>query len=150
MNTKLVYTLLALAVVPPYVAAGFWSASNEEKKQDDVSGGHQPRYDEPVEYGVDVSFPIHYAKVSDNYPWLENPKDDMVTQPLGNRQAFYDEFLETCKEHFGSRGSRCVGNEMDRIAMNLRQPQSMQVRRDYCRQCNGQYEQLSNFVADRM
>jgi len=89
-----------------------------------------------VEYGVDVSFPMHYDKVSDNYAWLphnvdpENTKTprqyrDKVVQPLGNRQALYDNFLKTCVDKFGKRGSRCVQNERDRIAMSLRQPQSM-------------------------
>ena len=27
--------------------------------------------DEPVEYGVDVSFPIHHDRVTENYAWLE-------------------------------------------------------------------------------
>lgn len=128
MINNMVPKLLVLAVVTPTVASAFWGTSTEEKKQDNVNDGSRSEPNKPVEYGVDVSFPIHYAKVSENYPWLDQPIDDTVVQPLGDRQGFYDEFLETCKQHFGSRGSRCVGNEMDRIAMNLRQPQSMQVR----------------------
>ena len=92
--------------------------------------------DEPVEYGVDVSFPMQYATVSTNYPWLEHnmdsskpvPKEyeDMVLQPLGERQSFYKDFLQGCKDHFGKKGARCTQNELDRIAMTRRQPQSMQ------------------------
>ena len=91
--------------------------------------------DVPVEYGVDVSIPMQYASVSTNYPWLEHnvdhskpvPKEyeDMVIQPLGDRQSFYKEFLQGCKDHFGKKGARCVQNELDRVAMTLRQPQSM-------------------------
>ena len=99
---------------------------------------HSPTVDDPVEYGVDVSFPMHYDKVSDNYPWLPHNTDpenvktprrykDKVIQPLGDRQAFYDDFLESCVEHFGYKGERCRQNERERVAMSLRQPQSMTV-----------------------
>jgi prolyl 4-hydroxylase len=49
----------------------------------------------------------------------------MPIQPLGNQQAIYDEFLSSCVKRFGSKGDRCISNERDRIAMSLRQPQSM-------------------------
>jgi len=92
------------------------------------------------EYGVDVSFPIHHHFVSTNYPWLPHNVDpannptppefrDMPLQPLGNREAAYEEFIQGCVEKWGSKGKgRCLGTERDRIAMSLRQPQSMQVR----------------------
>jgi len=92
--------------------------------------------DEPVEYGVDVSFPMQYSEVSTNYPWLEHNIDNsipvptkyqgMVPQPLGDKQAFYKDFLQSCKDAFGKKGKRCVQTELDRVAMTLRQPQSMQ------------------------
>jgi len=92
--------------------------------------------DEPVEYGVDVSFPMQYSEVSTNYPWLEHNMDpnkpvpdkykDMVLQPLGDKQSFYKDFLKGCTEAFGKKGKRCIQTELDRIAMTLRQPQSMQ------------------------
>jgi prolyl 4-hydroxylase len=80
---------------------------------------------------------MHYGSISTNYPWLEHnqnpnvptPKEykDMVAQPLGDRQQFYKEYLDGCRESFGSKGSsRCTSNELDRISMTLRQPQSMQ------------------------
>ena len=69
-----------------------------------------------LEYGVDVSFPLHYPDV------LEADKN-----PLGDRQSFYNDFLNGCVEHFGKQGQRCVQTEADRIEMSLRQPQSMQV-----------------------
>jgi hypothetical protein len=69
-------------------------------------------------YGVDVSFPVHYMNVM-------NKEDN----PLGDRQKFYDEFMDGCREHYtGKRGSHaCDITEEDRFAMSLRQPASMQV-----------------------
>jgi len=92
--------------------------------------------DEPVEYGVDVSFPMQHVDVSTNYPWLEHNMDpskpvppeykDMVLQPLGDKTTFYKDFLQGCVDHYGKKGGRCRQTEMDRIEMTLRQPQSMQ------------------------
>ena len=88
-----------------------------------------------VSYGVDVSFPIQHEKITNNYAWLPHNIDpekttpraykNMVVQPLGDKQKFYDDFLQSCKDHFGPKAQRCVQNERDRIAMSLRQPQSM-------------------------
>lgn len=90
----------------------------------------------PISYGVDVSLPIHHNKISTNYaylphnqdPTMETPKKylDMPVQPLGDRKAFYDDFLKGCVDAFGNKGNRCVSTEADRINMALRQPQSMQ------------------------
>ena len=88
-------------------------------------------------YGVDVSFPMHHTKLSNNYAWLphnvdpeHNPivPDEYVgknVQYLGNKQAEYDEFIKGCDEHYGaSRGySACQTTEDDRVDMTLRQPQ---------------------------
>jgi hypothetical protein len=129
--------------------AAFWKKGDAEKKgnpesapvgndSNGVAADHVP-----VEYGVDVSFPMHYAKVSDNYAWLPHNMDpvhndvppeykDKVVQPLGDRQAVYDEYIDGCKEKWGSSGARrCESNEADRITMTLRQPQSMQVSDSY-------------------
>ena len=91
-----------------------------------------------IEYGVDVSFPIHHRKMSDNFAWLPHnvdpsiptPKqyEDMVVNPLPDREEMYEDFIKTCEDAFGKKGSRCRMTEQDRIAMSLRQPQSMQVR----------------------
>jgi hypothetical protein len=127
--------VLCLLGVFSFTSAGLWSATSDEKKKSSIgsSGGNK---DEPVEYGVDVSFPMHYVDVSTNYPWLPHNQDpslpvpkeyqDMVLQPLGNKKKFYRDFLQGCKEAFGAKGGRCTQNELDRIAMTLRQPQSMQ------------------------
>eukprot|EP00521_Asterionellopsis_glacialis_P013568 CAMPEP_0195294354 /NCGR_PEP_ID=MMETSP0707-20130614/14738_1 /TAXON_ID=33640 /ORGANISM="Asterionellopsis glacialis, Strain CCMP134" /LENGTH=490 /DNA_ID=CAMNT_0040355299 /DNA_START=22 /DNA_END=1494 /DNA_ORIENTATION=+ len=88
-------------------------------------------------YGVDVSTPIHHAKVSDNYAWLPHNVDpsnhatpakykDMAIQPLGNMQELYDQTIQGCVDYYGKKGSRCYMNEQERIEMSLRQPQSMQ------------------------
>lgn len=94
-------------------------------------------------YGVDVSFPHQHSKVSTNYDYLphNDPKKssqthpnyvsppheykDMPVQRLGNRQDFYDTFMEGCRHHERSEHAKCDETERDRIDMNLRQPQSM-------------------------
>lgn len=138
----------------PLKTDAFWTASKTETKYEtDVgsssttSGGITRNHHDGLppgvvraDYGVDVSFPMQYATVSTNYPWLPHNVDPNVQtprqyegvaiQPLGNRQKFYDDFLQSCVETFGARGERCRQNEQDRIAMSLRQPQSMQVRND--------------------
>ena len=118
------------------VSAGFWTNSNEDESILEAKSIESGRKDEPVEYGVDISFPMHYATISNNYAWLKHNTDpntptpeeykDMPIQPLGDRAKFYQDFLSSCEKHFGKKGARCVQNEKDRIAMSLRQPQSMQ------------------------
>jgi len=68
-------------------------------------------------YGVDVSFPVHYLNVL-------NKEDN----PLGNRQSFYEEFIDGCREHYGGKlgSTACDITEEDRADMSLRQPASMQ------------------------
>jgi hypothetical protein len=114
-------------------------SQEEEKKVESVLGRvfvHQ-KDEIPVEYGADISFPMQHDKVSTNYPWLPHNVDptiptppeyaNMPINPLGNRQAAYDDFIQGCVKHFGSRGQRCIETEKDRFDMTLRQPQSMQV-----------------------
>ena len=61
-------------------------------------------------YGVDVSFPMHHEE------WT----------PLNQeRKRIYEEYMQGCRDKYGSKGSRCDQNEKDRIDMTLRQPQSM-------------------------
>ena len=135
--------VLTLLAVSPTPAEGFWKKDKSSGNSESASVGNDNNGiaadHVPVEYGVDVSFPIHYNAVSDNYAWLPHNLDpehnevppehkDKVVQPLGDRQLFYDDFLEGCKEKWGDKGRRrCQSNEDDRIAMSLRQPQSMQV-----------------------
>ncbi|GAX21453.1 hypothetical protein FisN_10Hu032 [Fistulifera solaris] len=63
-------------------------------------------------YGVDCSFPIH-------------GKDFRCGDLLGDRHNFYEHFMEGCRKHYGSKANRCDVTENDRIAMSIRQPQSM-------------------------
>ena len=121
-------------------STAFWGKSQEEKKEKEpvdyniITIPEMPPQSQ-ISYGVDVSFPIHHHKVSTNYDYLPHNVDptvstpakyaDMPVQPLGNRQAFYDDFVDGCVKHFGKKGQRCVSTENDRIEMSLRQPQSM-------------------------
>jgi hypothetical protein len=78
-------------------------------------------------YGVDVSFPIHHASVSTNFPWLQNSSNQssQPLQVLGDRQSFYDDFLRRCRQ---IDGRACDEAENFRIETNLKQPASMVVR----------------------
>ena len=60
------------------------------------------------DYGVDESYPMHYPRAS---------RDD--------RQAEYEKLINGCVDTYGKKGPLCWQNEVDRIAMSLRQPQSM-------------------------
>ena len=132
-SKKTLSILLLLAGNRDAAKAAFWSGNEERQVQEQdasTSEGGQ------VHYGVDVSFPIHYHHVSTNYDWLPHnlnpsirtPKEfeEMVPQPLGNKQEFYNHFMKTCRDAYGKKGIRCQQTEDDRVAMNLRQPQSMQ------------------------
>ena len=92
-----------------------------------------------IEYGVDVSYPMHHEKVSTNYEWLPHNLDhslptppeykDMVVQPLGDRESIYRDLIDGCRHYYSQqgKGNRCDMNEAERVAMSLRQPQSMVV-----------------------
>ena len=82
---------------------------------------------------LNQSFPMHHPSVTTNYPWLphnldpsiETPDEyrEMPIQPLGDKQAYYDNLIQGCVDHFGKMGSKCLDNERDRIRMAIRQPQ---------------------------
>mmetsp|Transcript_12158 Transcript_12158/g.13940 ORF Transcript_12158/g.13940 Transcript_12158/m.13940 type:complete len:515 (+) Transcript_12158:82-1626(+) len=117
----------------------------EKKKIEAISGNAldfsrtssgKPLTNDPVEYGVDVSFPIQHKIASMNYDSLPHNVDpehnavprklqDFVVQPLGNKNEFYDDFVQSCVDAFGKKGARCRSSEDGRVAMSLRQPQSM-------------------------
>lgn len=93
-------------------------------------------FNKTEEYGVDVSFPMHYINLSTNYPWLPHNLDPnnnptpaeykgMSIQPLGDRSKFYADFMNGCREHYGNKGHMCDSVERDRTEMTLKQPQSM-------------------------
>ena len=64
-------------------------------------------------YGVDVSFPIHY---------LDFPKDDVTSS-----KKSYSAFLEGCRAYYKSKSDTCDASEKDRLDRNLNQPPVMQV-----------------------
>jgi len=87
-------------------------------------------------YGVDISFPMHAKRVSNNYAWLpHNVSPDKIStpsefeglsvQPLGDRDTIYEKYMQGCRDHWGVRGPTCDSTESDRIDMNIRQPKSM-------------------------
>jgi hypothetical protein len=108
------------------VCAGAFSIVNDSV----VDGGPMGS-----DYGMDISFPMAHASVSTNFPWLphnvdpsiETPEEykGMPLQPLSDRQAFYENYMKGCVDTFEGKGERCIENERERVAMNLRQPQSM-------------------------
>lgn len=122
----------------------------------------------PVEYGVDVSYPMHHHSVSTNFDYLPHNADPennptpkqyqnkpiqvcqmnlirfpgmnrhnahkrfsiivfVNGQPLGDRNAFHQEYLEGCRQKYKKQANRCDGGEYDRVEMCLRQPESMRV-----------------------
>jgi len=98
--------------------------------------------EEPISYGVDLSFPIHRSAVSTNYPWLPHNVDpaknptpkkyqNMPIQYLGNVQKRYDEFMQGCHDYYPKNKRACDSTEHDRVAMALRQPHSMQNYTEY-------------------
>lgn len=112
--------------------------------------------DSVVAYGCDVSFPMQHENVSTNYPWLPHNVDPSIPTPpeykgmpiqhLGDRQTFYNEFLQGCVDFFNAqpahaydvfsiKGGRCRYSEIDRVNLCLTQPRSMQVSEWFCEMC---------------
>mmetsp|Transcript_20580 Transcript_20580/g.23857 ORF Transcript_20580/g.23857 Transcript_20580/m.23857 type:complete len:473 (-) Transcript_20580:131-1549(-) len=102
-----------------------------------VSARSHFEQEEPVDYGVDLSFPIHHGSVSTNYAWLPHNIDpetgttpeqykDMPIQYLGDRQKKYDEFIQGCLDFYPKNKRSCLQTEQDRVEMSKRQPASMQ------------------------
>jgi hypothetical protein len=132
-SKKSLSILFLLAANCDEAKAAFWGGNEEQQVKEQEASSVEGSQ---VHYGVDVSFPIHHHHVSTNYDWLPHnlnpsistPKEfeEMVPQPLGNKQSVYDDFMKSCRDAYGSKGIRCQQTENDRVAMNLRQPQSMQ------------------------
>jgi hypothetical protein len=100
--TRRLHVLLPLILV----ALRIFSASSEEAECTSDGSAAAPYS------GVDVSYPIHAGHtISDN--------------PLGDKNAWYENLINGCKESCERCDVQCVQNERDRIAMNRRQPQSM-------------------------
>jgi prolyl 4-hydroxylase len=90
----------------------------------------------PPQYGADISIPVHHLRVSTNYPWLPHNVDpennptpeqykDMPIQPLGDKQSFYDQFMQRWRESLIEEGADpeyADNEEYERILGNLEQP----------------------------
>jgi hypothetical protein len=63
-------------------------------------------------YGVDVSWPMHYSRVSQE-------KEETLGRPV---QELYDHYIAGCQE----QSRTCGDYESDRLEMNLLQPSAMQ------------------------
>jgi hypothetical protein len=155
LNPSALSAVLVLLASSPTIVTAFWwrnvketpetvaSVVNDGKEcNDEVCAGAVPVANNSVdggptglEYGMDISFPMAHASVSTNCPWLphnvdpsiETPEEykDMPLQPLSDRQAFYENYIQGCVDTYEGKGQRCIENERERVAMNLRQPQSM-------------------------
>eukprot|EP00816_Leptocylindrus_hargravesii_P000281 CAMPEP_0196826108 /NCGR_PEP_ID=MMETSP1362-20130617/93443_1 /TAXON_ID=163516 /ORGANISM="Leptocylindrus danicus, Strain CCMP1856" /LENGTH=531 /DNA_ID=CAMNT_0042206649 /DNA_START=118 /DNA_END=1714 /DNA_ORIENTATION=+ len=128
-------TLNMLLAFPGAANANYFFSPSVDEVEEVAEKSRQLYDPDHIEYGVDVSFPMHLPTVSDNYAWLEHntdlskpiPKEyqDKPIQPLGNRQQFYEDFMQGCRDHYGKSGKACDATESSRVAMSLRQPQSM-------------------------
>jgi len=87
---------------------------------------------ETADYGTDVSFPIHHAQIKDG--------------PIGDRSKIYKHYMDGCRKLYDGtkKAGSCDEGEEGRIAMNLRQAQSVVVRL-LIYPCN----QLSQRIANR-
>jgi len=138
---RLAFTVFISFYIISEVSGNLFHFGNEEEERNALAVSEKAREEymkdeiAPLTYGVDVSFPMHKARVSENYPWLEHNNDVSIPipeehhgreiQPLGNRQQFYEDFMDGCRKYYGKSGGACDQVERDRIAMSLRQPQSM-------------------------
>jgi hypothetical protein len=119
------------------------TATTELKEKDDFRGEKNSTIIRSVDeegvtgYGIDVSFPIHH-RVSTNYAWLDHNIDPdhnpmpmryqgIPVQTLGDRQKVYAKHLEACRHAYKDQSGQCDLYEYDRLLMNMRQPQSMEV-----------------------
>lgn len=103
---------------------------------------HEPQFETApsTSYGYDISFPMlgKVPVVSSNYPWLphntdpgNNPTPEMYQgmpiQPLGDRQSFYHEYIQGCKDYWKEDGKDhlCDEYELQRLEHNTDQIPSM-------------------------
>lgn len=104
------------------------------KASDAVETNFQDKAKTTISYGVDVSLPIHHIDtVSYNYAHFPHnilpslyPTPQMFRgmpiQPLGDRKAWYHQFMGECRARYGNK---CDEYEEYRIQTNLQQPKSM-------------------------
>ena len=61
--------------------------------------------EDAVQYGVDCSFPIHHNEFPSkacNHTFAED------------RVKFYEEYMQGCRDYYGSKGKACDQTEQDR------------------------------------
>ncbi|CAJ1935071.1 unnamed protein product [Cylindrotheca closterium] len=78
---------------------------------------------------------MHGYRVTTNYDWLPwnidssipVPEDytDMPLQPLGDKQAFYENHMQGCRESMKAKGRSCKSYENARIDRCVRQPRGV-------------------------
>merc|ERR1712238_1779 len=101
--------------------------SDALKHQSKIEGG---------KYGIDLSWPIHHDKASNNYAWLPHnidPKNhevprslkDKPVQHFGDRQSLYEKTIQGCREFYGHEAYHCDEREKSRVELALMQPRSM-------------------------
>lgn len=133
MSFSLTASRLAVLLLLSTPSAALWKSSTDQESSglvevtEGITKGN---------YGVDCSFPIHRERISTNYAWLPHNLDPTLPTPDKfkgmpvcpfERQKEYEQFIAGCVEKFKPKGKRCLQTESDRVAMSLRQPQSMQV-----------------------
>lgn len=121
--------------LPPYILEGSVVAKSfrEGFYEDEIDWEHAT----PI-YAYDVSYPMFSKNVSTNYPWLRHntdpdnhptPKEyeNVPIQPLGDRQTFYEKYMQGCRDFWGGKGKNgeCDRYESQRIEHNIRQPPGM-------------------------
>jgi len=84
-------------------------------------------YRHRTDYGVDVSWPMHYPWLSqhDNDPTtipIPEESEDVKIEPL-DRKDIYSRYMEGCYDRYDQH--TCEMHEKERVAQCLRQPQSM-------------------------
>ena len=87
-------------------AVGHGAASDRVEEMGQIDGS------QTAEYGFGASYPINSYSVSQS--------------DLPDKQAFYDDLMDGCRKSCQYCTELCNDFEKDRIAMSIRQPQSMQ------------------------
>lgn len=107
------------------------STTNEEKEEDEdeESNNHQDdQLKNKNKYGVDISFPMHHLPSSTPSSSSTNNEIDQLQM---KQSKVYQEYIQQCNEFYSSSTTNtnhlpCTQSEINRIDMNLNQPQLMQ------------------------
>lgn len=80
----------------------------------EIASGEDMEAADPM-FGVDVSFPMQHAQVTQS----QKPLGDSVMD-------FYFNFLQGCRDYYKERAGLCDESELSRLNLNLQQPAFMQ------------------------